>query len=437
LKIDRRHFVAGIGALGLTPSVVWGASGAADDPTQVDTAVECLSALGGQIASAGAGSLLSWAGTQAFNAMFGRSSDPIAAELDKILAVEQQILSKLYDVETEVDWEGALTRIQPAVSTITAFFQSAKDNVDPPRPIPALALQLQILKQDTTGVKSALTVIHEELVGKNPAAPGTTGLLQLWRDKNWSKYIQKDNVDPYSFVNSVHNYLRAVYLLQMKGLTLYVSAALASNDPATQRLALTTAKMVYDNMSQQSDLLYDAVGHASDLFNDYAPRPAFTVNIDPRLLVPGFELTTVLDGVTFLLGSHKGLSGDDEGITSGYPENDFKNPKNDFFRGFSTEWFLRDSNQLTSYPLLQRITALRDNKTLREIDVQVRPVPGSENAIEIAEWNTTLGAEQFGLINSPNGGPKRSQFTMRPTGNYFFVLVPFGNRVNDPPARCL
>ena len=324
VKIDRRQFVAGIGALGLTPSGALGASGAAKDPTEVGTALECLTALGGQIASAGAGALLSWAGTQAFNAIFGRSSDPIAEQLDKIIALENQILRELKDVETDIDWQGALTRIQPAVSIINAFFQSAKDDVNPPRPAPAFALQLKILGQDSGGVKSALSVIHEELVGNSPTAPGTPGLLQLWRDKNFSIAARpNNNVDPYTFVRNMHNYLRSVYLLQIKGLTLYVSAALAS-DPQTQRLALPTAKMVYDNMSKQSDVLYDAVGHECDLFNDYAPRPDFSglpAGINSQSLVPGFELTTVIDGVTYLLAEHDSTTGgDQDGPTDTFPE---------------------------------------------------------------------------------------------------------------------
>ncbi len=440
MKINRRHFVAGIGAFSLTPSTVLRASGFANDPTQVETALECLGALGGQIASAGEGALLSWAGTQAFNAMFGRTRDPISAQLDEILAVEKQILRKLEDVEADIDWQGALTRIQPAVSIITAFFQSAKDNVDPPRAIPALALQLKVLAQDSSGVKSALNVIHEELIGNNPTAPGTRGLLQLWRDKNWSIYTRKNNVDPYTFVRNMHNYLHSVYLLQIKGLTLYVSAALAS-DPTTQRLALTTAKIVYDNMSKQSDLFYDAVGHASNFFNDYGPRPEFSglpPTVDPHILVPGFELTTVLDGVTFLLSNHPSVTGGEDGLTWGYPADRWKNPKTDF----SKEWYLRGNNQLVSYPLGQRITAVRGNKYLREIDVQVRLLPGSDNAIEIVEWNTTLGAEGFEMIIHPHGGPNRSQFTIRPTGNYFLVagngtVTRYPRLGNGAPARCL
>src|SRR3954469_460411 len=196
---DRRKFMAGIGAMGLAPSLVSTAGAVAADPLAGETALGALAALGGQIAEAGVGEALSWMGTQVFNGIFGIGSDPIAAQLDKIIELEGQILRELGDLKTDVDWQGALTRVQPSISQIDTYFHSAQDDLASLDAQAGARLQREILSQDTRGVKSALDVIHQELVGDSSLAPGTPGLLQLWRDRNWAAYTRQNNVSPYTY----------------------------------------------------------------------------------------------------------------------------------------------------------------------------------------------------------------------------------------------
>lgn len=425
------------------------AAGAAD-PFQGETALATLAALGGQIAEAGAGAVFSWVGTEVFNGIFGNSSDPIAAQLDKIIKLEQQILRQLNDLRDDTDWQAALNRIQPAVSQINAFFQSARDDVDPPDPQAGAKLQKQILKQDSTGIKSALSVIHQELTGENVIAPGTRGLLQLWRDINWSAYTAQSHVAPNTFVRNMHTYLHSVYLLQLKGLTLYVSAVLAKDQKAAQPAstnaenqdaALKTAKMVYDNMSRQSDLLYDAVGHASDLFNDFAlhpDMPGLPSGVDPRALVPGFEISMETLGVTFVLASLQS-DNDEDGETWFVTREWLK--RNSKHAG--SEWYLRGDNQLTCYPFLQRISGYRDRHP-QQLDVQVRFVPKSDNMIEVVEWGTDLAPEAFHVVTGDSKHEfEVSQFKVTPTGNYFVLwglanlASPYPSAGKAGPARCL
>jgi hypothetical protein len=452
VTIDRRQFVAGLGALTLVPAGGARAAAAAD-PFQGETALETLAGLGSQVAGVGEGAVLSWFGTEVFNGIFGSGGDPIAAQLDKIIQLENKILRQLADLQNDTDWQAALTRIQPAVTQINAFFVSAQDDVNPPNPEDGAVLQKQILDQGSTGIKSALSVIHQELTGENSIAPGTRGLLQLWRDISWSAYTTQSRATPMSFVRNMQNYLHSVYLVQLKGLTLYVSAVLATKDkkaalPAStknenQDAALKTAKMVYANMSRQSDVFYDAVGHASDLFNDFAPHPnvsGLPQGIDPRSLVPGFEITMEWFGQTYVLGGTKG-DGDLTGETWFVTREWLKRLTKPGY--ISTEWYLRGDNQLSCYPLIQRITGYRGHD-VDELDVQVRVLPGTDNMIEVAEWGTDLAPEGFHVITGDTSHETRvSRFKVTPTGNYFILwgfenlVQPFPSDGKAGPVRCL
>jgi hypothetical protein len=394
--------------------------------------------------------VLSWVGTEVFNGIFGNSNDAIAGQLDEIIKLEKQILEQLNDLRNDVDWQAAVTRVQPAVTQINAFFQSAQDDLDPPNPESGAQLQKQILDQGSNGIKSALSVIHQELMGDDAIAPGTRGLLELWRDINWSAYTSKSNVAPNSFVRSMQTYLHSVYMLQLKGLTLYVSAALATKDTAqlasTKKenldSALKTANMVYDNMRVQSDFLYDKVGHACDFFNDFAPRPnllGVPPGFDPHSLLPGFELTTQIDGVTYLLCGTRG-DGSYDGETNGITQELINSSKRPQDLGYV--WFLRGDNLLTCYPILQRISSYRDNHP-QGLSVQVRFVPGSDNMIEVVEWDTDLDPEKFAIYINGRQGHMTSRFWIRPAGNYFIpwgylnLVSPYPSEGNAGPARCL
>jgi hypothetical protein len=205
---------------------------------------------------------LDWVSSLFFNAIgFGQESEfeQIEKQLEEIIKLDKEILSKLDDLKTEVEFQGLLTQSFPSVERINTKYDQLLKFARAPEEVTHTDVKrlTEAILDPNLGVAYDLKAIHDVLVGTNVMNPDERGALELFMVR-WKGAFYPNQFDPETptleFKTRSYQYFHALVMMQYKGILLLANVYIKEKKYSTLKNEI---EELVTRLNQQQKIMDD------------------------------------------------------------------------------------------------------------------------------------------------------------------------------------